>query len=386
MKKIILLLFVLNLTMNAQEKKRDFFNFRYVGLALEAGNTVGTSIDLNYTYKDKISLAFGCVDGFYESKNYPTDYNTDDVFIDGDHSTHIYLTVGKIIKIKKFNRLKFNLSAGLAYSKYYVHYNFIESSQVANEYDFDTKTHNGLSLVLNPKLEIPLFSWAGFQLSPKVVLNRTKSFYGLGFGFMFGELYTSSRRIKAQENEGVGQEKKQSNLGLVYLTGALEVGNYLGLSADLNYTYKENISFSVGWMGNSYRNKNYPSDYIDDSDILSFFPEIEGSSHAYLTVGKIIKIKNLNYLRFNLAGGLAISNYNVEENFVREEQVRDGYYYSSDYNQYTKIGLILHPKLEIPVSSWVGFQISSKVILNTQKSFYGISFGLMLGKTKNYRF
>ena len=390
MKKITLLLFILSLTISAQEKKQDFFNFRYVGLTLEAGNTVGTGIDLNYTYKDEISLGFGCVDGFYTPENYPTEYNTDDAFIDGDSSIHIYFTVGKIVKVKRFKKIRFNVSAGLAYTKHYVNENYVPSSQVANEYSFDTKTQNDVSLVLNPKLEISLLSWAGFQLSPKVVLNKRKSFYGLGFGLMLGRLYTSKLKMDALDNkEGnnstnkeVGQEKKQSNLGLVYITGALEIGNYLGLSTDLNYIYKENISFSLGWMGNLFAN-DYPSDYVDDSDIFSFGPGVADSSHIYFTVGKFFKMGKIKNLRFNLSGGLAISNYSIEENFVRREQVRDGYYYDSEYNEYTKVGLVLNPKIEFPFSSWVGFQISPKVILNTKQNFYGISFGLLLGKVTN---
>ena len=378
MKKITTLLFFLSLAINAQEKKQDFFKFRYVGFALEEGNNVGTSIDLNYIYKNKISLSFGCVEGFYTPENPPTDYNTQEAYLYGDHSTHVYFAVGKIIKIKRFKKTRLNLSTGLAYTKHYVNDNFVKSNQYSNEYSFDVKTQNDLSLVLNPKLEIPLLSWVGFQLSPKVVLNKKKSFYGLGFGLMLGKLYPSSFRVKAQENKGnnsiikeVGQEKKQSNLGLVYVTGAIEVGNYIGLNADLNYIYKENISFSLGRMGNWYTDENYPE---DEPSSGCFLCDIGDSSNVYLTVGKIIKIKDIYNLRFNLAGGLAISKYYDSESYEKA---------TSKNGVESHVGLVINPKMEVLFSRWIGVQISPKVILNTRQSFYGLGLGLMLGKVSN---
>ncbi|MDO3695851.1 hypothetical protein QVZ41_13455 [Wenyingzhuangia sp. chi5] len=166
----------------------------------------------------------------------------------------------------------------------------------------------------------------------------------------------------------------------LYLSSALELGNYIGMDGNITFISKNKLSVSVGagWM--LHEAENYPDD-IDDSDDIGF-SGIDGSAYTYLTAGKIVQFKKSNRIRLNLSGGLVMMWSDIEENYVRGQQTDHGYYYDYDRNSYQTIGLILNPRLEISVFSMVGLHISPKVILNQKKSFYGIGFGFMLGKLR----
>lgn len=180
-------------------------------------------------------------------------------------------------------------------------------------------------------------------------------------------LFILSLTVKAQESKPPNS---------IYIVVTRDTGNYIsGGSIDLNYVNKENLSFSIGVMGNSYFNKNYPTDN------WNAIGEQSSAAHLYLTVGKIIKIKNSHLFRFNLSGGLAMSYYNIVKNYVRGDEYSDGsYFYDYDDKLYRNMSVIISPKLEITIFSWGGFQISPKVVLNNRKSFYGVGLGLMFGK------
>lgn len=180
--------------------------------------------------------------------------------------------------------------------------------------------------------------------------------------------------VNAQEN----QQKKSNNL---YLSDSFDIGgDFLGIGLDLNFIYHEETSFTLGVFGNLSLTKNYPSD-IDNSDSFGF-SGIDGSGHFYVMVGKMMKVNNFSRIRFNLSAGLARSLGDVHENFVRGQKTDDGYYYDYDLNSYQTVSLILNPKIEFPLFSLIGIQISPKIILNKHRSFYGVGFGIMLGKLR----
>ncbi|MGY5355034.1 hypothetical protein [Wenyingzhuangia sp. IMCC45467] len=166
----------------------------------------------------------------------------------------------------------------------------------------------------------------------------------------------------------------------LYLSSALELGNYAGMDGNLTFISKNKLSVSAGagWM--LYENENYPND-IDDSDKIGF-GGVDGSVYAYLTAGKIVQFKKSNRVRLNLSGGLVMMWSDIEENYIRGQQTDRGYYYDYDINSYQTIGLILNPRLEISIFSMVGLYISPKVILSQKKSFYGVGLGYMFGKLR----
>lgn len=166
----------------------------------------------------------------------------------------------------------------------------------------------------------------------------------------------------------------------LYLSSSFELGNYVGMDGNINFISKNKLSVSAGggWM--LYESENYPED-IDNDDDLGF-SGTNGSAYVYLTAGKIIPFKNSNRVRLNLSGGLNMMWSQIEENYVRGEQTDKGYYYQYDRNNDQTVGLILNPRLEISLFSTVGLHISSKVIFNKKRSFYGVGLGLMLGKLR----
>jgi hypothetical protein len=46
------------------------------------------------------------------------------------------------------------------------------------------------------------------------------------------------------------------------------------------------------------------------------------------------------------------------------------------------MSLIINPKIEFPLTNFIGLSVSPMIQLNKDRTYYGIGFGTMLGKLK----
>lgn len=57
----------------------------------------------------------------------------------------------------------------------------------------------------------------------------------------------------------VNAQFKEKNA--LYTSGEINIGNYVGIDINLNYVYKNNYSFKIGYTGNIRKPKSQPEDY-----------------------------------------------------------------------------------------------------------------------------
>ncbi|NIJ43596.1 hypothetical protein FHR24_000035 [Wenyingzhuangia heitensis] len=192
MKKTLLLLLLVVIRGYAQEEKSKPINAFYAAGSLEVGNHLGFDVSVNYIYKNKYSFSLGRLGMLYGSDNYPSDKDdTDGLGFEGiDDAGHIYFSIGRIIEIKNSDKFRFNLSMGLARTSGYREYNYTRGEKTNNGYYYNSEfeDYHIYSVILNPKFEFVKFSASGLYISPKVILNKKKSFYGVGLGLMLGRV------------------------------------------------------------------------------------------------------------------------------------------------------------------------------------------------------
>jgi hypothetical protein len=168
----------------------------------------------------------------------------------------------------------------------------------------------------------------------------------------------------------------------IYSTGELNLGNYIGVDINLNYVYKEEYSFKVGYSGNIRKPKSQPEDYTTGlTGIL-----LLGSANPYdqlenyqIGIGKIYKINQSGTIRLNASIGLGYTIVREPENW---ERINNGFLaenYTWDYNKYNTVSLIINPKIEFPFSRFYGLTVSPMVQINKDRTYFGIGIGQMIG-------
>ena len=178
----------------------------------------------------------------------------------------------------------------------------------------------------------------------------------------------------------VNAQFKENNA--LYTSGELNLGNYIGVDINLNYIYKENYSFKIGYTGNIRKPKSQPEDYSSGLTGVLLF----GAANPYdqlenyqIGVGKIYKLNPSGTIRANISLGLGYTIIKEPENWVR---INNGFLaenYTWNYNRYSTFSLILNPKIEFPFSRFYGLTLSPLVQINKDRTYIGIGVGQMIG-------
>ncbi len=168
----------------------------------------------------------------------------------------------------------------------------------------------------------------------------------------------------------------------IYFTGEINLGNYIGTDLNLNYVYKETYSFKLGYSGNIRTPKSQPDDYSSGlNGIFSFgfenpYDQIE---NIQIGVGKIYKLNTSGTIRLNLSAGLGYTIITEPENWQRTNDAFLSENYTWNYRKHNTVSLVINPKIEFPVSRFYGLTVSPMVIINKDRSYFGIGLGQMLG-------
>ncbi len=59
---------------------------------------------------------------------------------------------------------------------------------LTENYTYDYIKSNKTSLIINPKIELPLSKYFGLTVSPMAQINKGNSYFGIGIGTMIGLL------------------------------------------------------------------------------------------------------------------------------------------------------------------------------------------------------
>lgn len=148
-----------------------------IGLSYNYNNKYTISVGYSATFKSPVSPT----DAFLKSGSELTLANTDEPF---ENTENLHVMVGRIFDLNKKGNLRVILQAGPGITTFREpEFNLTTSG---DQYYFQTNASKKISLVLNPKVEMPLLYSVGCSVGPMVVLNNNQTYIGAGIGIMYG--------------------------------------------------------------------------------------------------------------------------------------------------------------------------------------------------------
>ncbi len=165
---------------------------------------------------------------------------------------------------------------------------------------------------------------------------------------------------------------------LVYGSADIMLGNYLGITANINYVHKDKYSLAVGYSGFIRATEHAPSDY--DSGL--FFRAHDRLGDYHILISKLNYINRKKNIRTDIALGLGYLiirepiNWRIEgDNYNR--------YYNYDYGQIHAVSLIINPKMEFLFTNFFGMYVSPTLMLNKDTRYFGLGIGQLFRIIKN---
>lgn len=157
----------------------------------------------------------------------------------------------------------------------------------------------------------------------------------------------------------------------IFLDAEVNLGNYSGVSLNLNYLFKQNISFKVG----AHALFNESSEYKATNEITGY----------HVLIGKVL-FDGKGSTRWNLSAGLGSSKTVKAISSTRETGSFFGFfsynYNSVKYEESNELSFIINPKIEFPFSEAFGLTISPFIIANKVNTAAGIGIGIMIGQVR----
>ncbi|WP_163321605.1 hypothetical protein [Draconibacterium mangrovi] len=157
------------------------------------GDQQAGKLGMSYTYNNKyiISVGYSATfkttvtpsDNFLKSATNVTPATSVEPF---ENSENLHMMMGRIFNLNEKKNLRVVLQAGPGIATFREPEFALVNAN--SQYNFETKTSKKLSLVLNPKFEMPLHSTVGCSVGPLVVVNSNQTYIGAGIGIMYGLL------------------------------------------------------------------------------------------------------------------------------------------------------------------------------------------------------
>lgn len=191
---LILSLFLLALTSKAQWSYKSLPSQQhnlYSSGEYVVGNKQAGKLNLNYTYNNKyiVSLGYSATfktsispnDNFLKSgSNLAPNYKTEPF----ENNENLHLMVGRVFQLSEKSGIRLIIQGGPGISTFRTpEFSLLKSG---NLFDYKIDTDKKLSLVLNPKIEIPIGSTVGFSFGPMAIINNNQKYIGAGLGLMYG--------------------------------------------------------------------------------------------------------------------------------------------------------------------------------------------------------
>lgn len=194
MKTLLLLVAIslFSLTSHAQWSYRFLSqekHFLYSSGDYIAGKQSSGKLSVNYVYNNKYTVNIGYSATTKSEAQLPNEIlksatelipaNATAAFT---NSENIHLMVGRVFNLNNDGTFRFILQGGpgIITSRDPIY------TVKSNVYEYDMEASKKMCLVLNPKLEIPLFSAIGVSAGPMLVMNSTTRYIGAGVGIMYG--------------------------------------------------------------------------------------------------------------------------------------------------------------------------------------------------------
>lgn len=196
--KRTMLLFILIFSFTSVKARFAENKAIYYSSGLNFGNYFGVGVNLNYVFKEKYSFKVGYVYNMRKAKSRPDDYSSGLVkaILFGAYNPHdimenYHVGLGKMYNLNENGTIRVNFTVGLGYTiiKEPENWQKIEDASLTGEnYRWNYKRQNAVSLIINPKIEFPFTRVYGVTISPVVQLNKHRTYFGIGVGQMIGLL------------------------------------------------------------------------------------------------------------------------------------------------------------------------------------------------------
>jgi hypothetical protein len=169
----------------------------YFNSELHAGNFLGFDLGLNYVFQQSYAIRAGYTQTYQRASTLPKDYTPGvlGVLLLGvaspfQSAVHYQLAVGKLLPLNQSGTVRFNLMAGVGYTdaKEPAGWQPIGANFWEPNYSWEYRSFRAYTILVNPKLELPLLRYFGITLSPLLMLNRYNTYFGLGVGQTVGML------------------------------------------------------------------------------------------------------------------------------------------------------------------------------------------------------
>ena len=195
MKTIILILLCCIVTLASEAqwtnkyKSNSNKHFFYTSGQYIVGESNGGNLGLNYIYNKKLSISIGYAatskttiglpDEYLKSGVEYTSANEVDPF---QNLENFHLMLGRAFSLNKKSSIRLLLQGGPGLTTAREPEFVISGTQ----YDYQMKSSKKVSLVLNPKIELPLCCTVGCSVGPMIVVNGSQQYFGAGIGIMYG--------------------------------------------------------------------------------------------------------------------------------------------------------------------------------------------------------
>lgn len=155
------------------------------------GKEQAGKLGLNYTYKNKYTISVGYAatmkktmaptDEFLKSASNITPAYSTEPF---ENNENLHIMIGRIFTLDKQSGIRVVLQAGPGVSTYRSpEFRMLTSKDM---YDYNIATKKKLSLVVNPKIEMPLVATLGCAIGPMLIVNNEQKYFGASVGIMYG--------------------------------------------------------------------------------------------------------------------------------------------------------------------------------------------------------
>lgn len=162
-------------------------------------------------------------------------------------------------------------------------------------------------------------------------------------------------------------------------SGGLFFGNNLGTDLTLNYVFKNEFTATLGY--NDLARESDDASLDPGNPVVKLFTFGLGGKWDHmetlsLRVGKMLRLNKDGKSRLLLSTGPGLSW--IRTNHYVYDPVADGNTWVEDHTR--SMSLLVDSKLEFPIVKYIGLRVGPTVLVNRERTFWGIETGVVVGR------
>lgn len=180
------------------------------------------------------------------------------------------------------------------------------------------------------------------------------------------------------------QAQSDSGKPPFYVSNELGFGNFLSNDLSINTVFNENYNLKFGYIGNIRTPESLPKDFSSGLLGLTVFSlgkrPYDRLKNLYVSVGRYFPFDRKGIARINFSLGMGYTMISKPSNWIKNYNALLKTNYTWTEKKHSTVSLIINPKIEILATGIFGFTISPMIQLNNDLTYYGVGFGMMIGR------